>query len=473
MVGDRYDVCVIGAGSAGLSVAYAARHMGMKVALIEGHKMGGDCLNFGCVPSKALLAAGHAAQAMRDAGRFGIAPVEPEVDFAAVHAHVHGVIAAIEPHDSVARYEGFGVDVIQAAARFTGPDTVEAGGRTIRARRFVVATGSRAVLPPIPGLDGVPAMTNETLFDLTERPEHLLIVGGGPIGCEMAQAHRRLGCRVTVLDMGPILPKDDPELVDVVRKALLADGVALLERVKVTGVSGRAGAVTVAYEEGKQARSVTGSHLLVATGRRAAIDDLNLEAAGIDHDRNGIKVDARLRTTNRKVYAAGDCAGPFQFTHLASYHAGIVVRNMLLKLPAKVNLAAFPWVTYTHPELAHVGMTEAQARERHGEVTVSRFPFHEIDRAIAERDTEGFIKVVTTRRGRILGASVVGPRAGDVLQPWVLAISRGLKMGAMAGAVAPYPTFVEIGKRAAGAYFAPRVFGSGMKRLVRFLALFG
>jgi len=473
MVGDDFDICVIGAGSGGLSVAYAASHMGMKVALIEGHKMGGDCLNFGCVPSKALLAAGHAAQNMRDAARFGIAPVEPQVDFAAVNAHVHGVIAAIEPHDSVARYEGFGVDVIQARARFTGPDTVEAGGRTIRARRFVVATGSRAVLPPIPGLTDVPAMTNETLFELTQRPEHLLIIGGGPIGCEMAQAHRQLGCKVTVLDMGPILPKDDPELTDIVRQRLLDEGVILLEKVAVKAVSGTAGAITIAYEDKGKSLEVTGSHLLVATGRRAAIDDLGLDAAGVTHDRNGIKVDAHLRTSNRKVYAIGDCVGPYQFTHLASYHAGIVIRNMLLKLPAKVNLAAFPWVTYTHPELANVGLSEEQARKEHGDIVVTRFPFHEVDRAIAERDTPGLVKVVTTKKGRILGAAIVGPRAGDLLQPWTLAISQGLKIGAMAGAVAPYPTFVEIGKRAAGAYFAPKVFGSGMKRLVRFLAYFG
>jgi len=473
MAVERYDICVIGAGSGGLSVAYAARHMGMTVALVEAHRMGGDCLNFGCVPSKALLAAGHAAQAMRDAGRFGIAPVEPEIDFAAVHRHVHGVIATIEPHDSAARYEGFGVDVVHGFARFTGPDTVEAAGRTIRARRFVVATGSRAILPPIPGLETVPALTNETLFDLVERPEHLIVIGGGPVGCEMAQAHRRLGCRVTVLQRGSILPREDSELTEVVRRRLVADGVSLLENVAVTGVSGRAGAIAVAWESDGVAHSVTGSHLLVATGRRAALDDLGLEAAGIAHDRKGITVNARLRSSNRKVYAIGDCAGPFQFTHLASYQAGIVVRNMLLKLPAKMNLSAFPRVTYTRPELAHVGLTEAQARDRHGEVTVVRFPFHEIDRAIAERDTEGFIKVVATRRGRILGASIVGPGAGDILQPWVLALSQGLGMGAMAGAIAPYPSHVEIGKRAAGAFFAPRIFGPGIKRLVRFLARFG
>ncbi len=474
MAGDDFDICVIGAGSGGLSVAYAASHMGQKMALIESHKMGGDCLNYGCVPSKALLAAGHAAQAMRDADRFGIAAVEPQVDFARVHDHVQGVIATIEPNDSPARYQGFGVDVVKGHARFTGPTAIEVAGRTIRARRFVIATGSRAVLPPIPGLDTVPALTNETLFDLTQRPEHLVIIGGGPIGCEMAQAHRRLGCRVTVLDMGPILPKDDPELTQVVRRRLLAEGIDLLEKVRVKGVSGQAGAITVTYEADGAAREVIGSHLLVAAGRRAAIDDLGLEAAGVAHTKAGITVDQRLRTSNRRIYAIGDCASPFQFTHMASYQAGIVVRNMLLRLPAKVNTAAFPWVTYTHPELAHVGQTEAEARAQHGDdVEVTRFPFHEVDRAIAERDTDGLIKVVTGKRGRILGATIVGPRAGDILQPWVLAMSAGLKMGAMAGMVAPYPTFVEIGKRAAGAYFAPKVFGKAVTCLVRLLAKLG
>ncbi|MGY8995275.1 MAG: dihydrolipoyl dehydrogenase family protein [Alphaproteobacteria bacterium] len=468
-----FDVCVIGAGSGGLSVAYGASHMGASVALIEGHKMGGDCLNFGCVPSKALLAAGHTAHAMRHADRFGIKPVEAEVDFAAVTAHIKDVIATIEPNDSVERYQGFGIDVITEHARFTGPDRVEAGGRTIRARRFVVATGSSAAVPPIPGLDKAPFFTNETIFDNTERPDHLLIIGGGPIGCEMAQAHRHLGSRVTILDMANILPKDDPELVEVVKKSLVDDGVELLEHIKVNGISGQAGRVTVTYEKDGTALEVEGSHLLVAAGRKPNITDLGLEAAGIAYERSGITVDQRLRTSNKKVFAIGDCAGGFQFTHLANYHAGIVIRNVLLRLPAKVNTSALPWVTYTDPEMAHVGQTEADARKEPGDVTVLRFPYHENDRAIAERTTEGFVKVVTNKKGKILGASIVGAHAGELLQPWVLAMSSGLKIGAMAGMIVAYPTLGEINKRAAGSFYTPKVFGDGMKRVVRFLSKFG
>ena len=470
---DRVDICVIGAGSGGLVTAYAASHMGRRVVLVEGARMGGDCLNTGCVPSKALLAAGKAAHAMRRSGRFGVTPVEPDIDFAAVNRHVRDVIATIEPNDSVERYTGFGVDVVTGHARFVSPRAVEVEGRVIRARRFVIATGSRAFIPPIPGLDGVPLLTNETLFDHQELPRHLVIIGGGPIGSEMAQAHCRLGSRVTVLDMGSLLPHDDPELSMVVKASMMEDGIEILEHVAIREVSGEAGNIAVSCERNDETLVVEGSHLLVAAGRRPDIADLGLGAAGVAHDRRGIRVDRRLRTTNRRIFAIGDCAGGFQFTHLASYHAGIVIRNALLHVPAKVNLGAFPWVTYTDPELAHVGLTEEMARERHGTVNVLRFPCAESDRAIAERSTKGFIKVVATPRGRILGTSIVAAHAGELIAPWVLAMGSGLKVGALAGMIAPYPTLGEISKRAAGSFYTPRVFGKGMKRLVGLLARFG
>ncbi len=470
---DRFDICVIGAGSGGLVTAYAASHMGRRVALIEGHRMGGDCLNFGCVPSKALLAAAGVAHTMRRGPGFGIAAVEPDVDFAAVNRHVREAIAAIEPNDSVERYESFGVEVIASHARFVAPDAVEAGGRTLRARRFVVATGSRPAMPPIPGLDAVPRFTNETLFDNRERPAHLLIIGGGPVGCEMAQAHRRLGSEVTVLARRTLLPGDDPELVAVVRRAMAAEGVAVVEHAAIDEVSGKAGNIAVAFRREGNAATARGTHLLVAAGRRANTESLGLEAAGIASGPRGIRVDRRLRTTNRRVFAVGDCAGGFQFTHLASHHAGIAIRNVLLRIPAKVDLKAFPRVTYTDPELAHVGLSEAEARERKGAVTVLRFPLAENDRAVTERLTEGLIKVVTTARGRILGASIAAPHAGELIAPWILAIHSGLGIGAVAGMIAPYPTLGEISKRAAGSFYTPRVFGPGMKRLVGFLSRFG
>jgi pyruvate/2-oxoglutarate dehydrogenase complex dihydrolipoamide dehydrogenase (E3) component len=467
------DICVIGAGSAGLSVAAGASQLGARTVLIEKAKMGGDCLNYGCVPSKALLAAGKAAQGHRLAERLGVRFPAPEVDFRRVCDHVRGVIAAIEPMDSIERFEGLGVTVIQAAARFTGRREVEAGGTRVKARRFVVATGSRPLIPPIPGLDTIPFLTNETVFDLTELPEHLIVIGGGPIGCELGQAFRHLGAGVSVIEMLAIMPKDDPELVEIVRDRLRADGIGLHEQTKVVRVGAVKTGVVVTIERDGAERQIEGSALLLATGRQPSLDGLNLEAAGIDYDNKGIRTDARLRTSNRKVYAAGDVAGGYQFTHVAGYHAGIVIRNALFRLPAKAKHDAVPWVTYTEPELANVGLTEAQARELWGDIRILRAPFAENDRAQAERMTDGLIKVIARPNGRILGAAIVGPHAGDLIQPWVLAISQKLKVGAMAQMIAPYPTRGELGKRAAGSFYIPKLFGERSKAIVRLLSRLG
>jgi pyruvate/2-oxoglutarate dehydrogenase complex dihydrolipoamide dehydrogenase (E3) component len=470
------DLCIIGAGSAGLSVAAGASQMGAKTVLIEAGEMGGDCLNYGCVPSKAMLAAGHAAAAMRQASRFGVTPgdgQEPAIDFARVHDHIHDVIAGIAPHDSVARFEGLGVEVIRAHGRFLGRGRIEAGGRVIEARRAVVATGSRPMVPPIPGLDQVPFATNETIFRNRSEPAKLIVIGGGPIGCELAQAHRRLGAEVTVIDLGPILPKDDPELVETVRARLLADGIRLKERVVVEKIEPRGNGVAVIIRTAAGSERIEGSDLLVAAGRAPRVDGLGLEAAGIEHDRKGNKVDRRLRTSNRHVFAIGDVAGSSQFTHVASYHAGIVIQNALFRLPAKASYNALPWVTFTDPELAHVGRTEAEARAEGGTVEILTSTFAENDRARAERATEGLIKVVVGRGGRIQGASIVGAHAGELILPWVLAIDQGLKIKAMARIIAPYPTLSEISKRAAGSYYTPMLFSARTRRLVRFLARFG
>lgn len=469
----KADLCIIGAGSAGLSIAAGAAQMGADTILIESAKMGGDCLNYGCVPSKALLAAAKAAALGPKASRFGVHYEAPRVDFAAVHAHVQGVIAAIAPHDSVERFESLGVKVLQARARFTGPDRVEAGGRTIRARRFVVATGSSPLVPPIPGLDEVPYLTNETVFDLTVCPERLIVIGGGPIGCELGQAFRRLGSDVRIVEMATICPKDDPELVALLRERLAEEGIGLLEGAKVTAVARTETGVRVHYDQEGEAREVEGSSLLMAAGRRPNLADLGLDAAGIVHDRAGITVDRRLRTSNRRVFAAGDVSGGPQFTHIAGYHAGIVIRNALFRLPAKVDDRAVPWVTYCDPELAQVGLGEAEARARHGDIKVLRWPFAENDRAQSERETDGLIKVVTRPNGRILGASIVGAHAGELIHVWGLAISQGLKIGALAGMIAPYPTLGEAGKRAAGSFYTEKLFGAGTRRLVKFLRMFG
>ncbi|MEM7120513.1 MAG: mercuric reductase [Pseudomonadota bacterium] len=468
------DVCVIGAGSGGLSVAAGASQMGADVVLIEKHKMGGDCLNYGCVPSKSLLAAAKAAQAVRKSDRFGVNGHEPEIDFAAVHDHVHGVIKAIEPNDSVERFEGLGVKVIQGAGRFTGPREVTVGDQVIRAKRFVISTGSRAVAPAIPGLDNVSYFTNETIFDQTSCPEHLIVIGGGPIGCEMAQAHHRLGAHVTVLERSQILPKDDPDAVAVVRKRLIDEGVDLREGAGIVRVDKDGNGVAVTLTDGDGEERITGSHLLVAAGRQPNLDGLDLEKAGVEYERRGIKVDDRLRSTNKRVYAIGDAAGGYQFTHMAGYHAGIVIRNILFRLPAKVDTKAVPWVTYTDPELAHVGQNEAVARDRLGDkVRTVTWSFDENDRAQAERATDGFIKVVTDAKGRVLGATIVGLNAGELIQPWVLAVGQGMKIGAMASMIAPYPTLSEVSKRAAGAWYTPQLFSERTRKVVRLLQRLG
>jgi pyruvate/2-oxoglutarate dehydrogenase complex dihydrolipoamide dehydrogenase (E3) component len=464
------DVCVVGAGSAGLTLAAGAAQLGLRVVLVERGKMGGDCLNYGCVPSKALLAAAHAAQQMREADRFGIRAVEPVVDFAATMDHVQGVIAAIEPNDSVARFEGLGVQVIRAEARFVAPDELRAGDIAIRARRFVLATGSRPVAPPIPGLAEVPYLTNETLFDNRARPEHLLVIGGGAVGLEMAQAHRRLGSRVTVLEAARLMGNDDPELVDVVRRHLRAEGVDLHEQVRILRVE-RAGehvAVVIAVDGGEQ--RLVGSHLLVAAGRAPNVEQLDLDRAGIAHTKKGITVDKRLRTTNRRVFAIGDVNGLAPFTHMAGAEAALVIKHAMFRLPIDIHAMPVPWCTFTDPELAQVGMTEARAREAlGGDVRVVRWTLHENDRAQAERATAGLVKVVTDRRGRLLGAGIAGTRAGELIHVWCLALSRRMKIGAVAQMVVPYPTLGEINKRVAGAYFTGTLFSPRTRRIVGWL----
>ena len=469
----RVDICVIGAGSGGLSVAAAASQMGASTVLIERDRMGGDCLNVGCVPSKAMIAAAHAAHAARTAAPFGIRLAEPEIDFAAVHDHVHGVIASIAPHDSVARFEALGVTVIAASARFTGPRTVVAGDHEITARRFVIATGSRPGVPPIPGLEEVPYLTNETVFERTSAPGHLVVIGGGPIGIELAQAHRRLGAAVTVLEMFTMLGKDDPELAEVVKVRLAKEGISLREGINILKVAKNGRGAAIEIEQDGEAQTIEASDILVSAGRRPNIEGLGLDEAGIAHTPRGITIDRRLLTTNRRVFAIGDVAGPYQFTHMAGYHAGIVIRNALFRLPAKVDHRAVPWVTYTDPELAHVGMTEADAKQRVGAIRVLRFPYAENDRASAERQTDGFVKVITSARGKVLGAGIVGAHAGELIQTWILPVARGLHIKHVAGLIMPYPTLGEINKRAAGSYFTPTLFGDRTRRVVRLLARLG
>ncbi len=479
-----FDLAVIGAGSAGLSLTAVAAQLGVKVALIERGRMGGDCLNTGCVPSKALLAASHAAQAIRGAGRLGLRVAEPAIDWDAVRAHVQGAIAAIAPADSEARYRALGATVLRGQARFVAPDALQVGGQPITARRIVVAAGSRAAVPPIPGLDRVSFLTNETLFDLPQQPEHLLILGGGPIGLEMADAFAGLGSRVTLVEAATIAGREDPELVAGLRTVLEARGVAFLEGVAVAAVEAGAEAGAASCVAAGLAlvladgRRIAGSHLLVAVGRRPNLEGLELEAGGVQASRAGIVTDRGLRSvSNRRVFAAGDIAdpvgiGPRAFTHVGSYHAGIVIRRALFRLPARLDYAALPRVTYTQPELAQVGLTEAEARAAGLSVSVLRWPLADNDRAVAEGDTTGLVKLVVAR-GRVVGAGILAPSAGEMIGAWTLAITERTRVSRLAGMIVPYPTRADAAKRAAGSLFAPKLFSARTKRVVRWLQQLG
>ncbi|WP_312360551.1 dihydrolipoyl dehydrogenase family protein [Ensifer sp.] len=467
------DICVIGGGAAGLSVAAGAAAFGVPVVLVERGLMGGDCLNHGCVPSKTLIAAARHAQAIRMAGRFGLTASEPVVDYARLHARIHDVIAGIAPHDSVERFAALGVDVLQSSGRFVDENTLAAGGHLIRARRFVIATGSAPAIPPIPGLDKVPFLTNETLFDLARLPAHLVIIGAGPIGIEMAQAYRRLGAHVTVIESRRALADADPELSAFALAALRDEGVVLHQATTIGAIEQIGGRIVLRCENASGAFSVEGSDLLVAAGRRANHASLGLAAAGIDHDANGIVVGPDLKTSNRRVHAIGDAAGGLQFTHVASYHARLVLQQVLFRLPAREDRAIVPRVTYTDPEIAEVGLSEAEARDKFGAVDVIRTDLTLNDRARTDGVEAGLIKLVVGRRGRILGAGIAAPGAGELISMWSLAVANRMTLKQVRGYVAPYPTLSEIGKQAAISYYAPLAKNAVVRSVIRALRVFG
>jgi pyruvate/2-oxoglutarate dehydrogenase complex dihydrolipoamide dehydrogenase (E3) component len=385
--------------------------------------------------------------------------------------HVRETIEAIEPVDSVERFSGLGVRVIEETGKFIGRNKLQAGDMTITAKRFVIATGSTAAVPNIRGLKSVPYLTNETIFTLTRQPKHLLIIGGGPIGAEMAQAFCRLGSAVTLVEADKVLGREDQELSAHVKSQLVEDGIELVEGARIASVK-QMGTKTLMKLQG--GTEIAGDALLVAAGRKPNLDALNLAKAGVavsDGAQPHIKVDKRLRSSNKKIFAIGDVNGGPQFTHAAGYQAGLVIRNILFFLPAKVNFAALPRVTYTNPELASVGLSEAEAREKYAAIKVLRWPFEENDRARAERDMRGMVKIITTRNGRILGASIVGKGAGDLLAPWTMALAQGLPISAMAGVISPYPTRGEASKRAAGDYYTPTLFGPRTRKVVGLLSM--
>lgn len=467
------DLAIIGAGSGGLSLASVASQLGLKVVLIESGKMGGDCLNSGCIPSKSLLAAAKVAYHLRYAAQFGIRVKEVDIDFQKIMQHVHRVIDTLAKNDSIKRFKSLGVHVIKASAHFLDAKTLVANDVAIQAKRFAIATGSSPFKPPIPGLEDTPYLTNETIFDLKELPKHLIVIGGGPIGCELAQAFSMLGSKVTIVEGLTILPKDDIDCVSILREQLSFMGIVIHEKSKVQQISHTPKKnIKVTIETQGKEVIILGSHLLIATGRRANVEGLDLEKAGIRYSDKGIDVNSYLQTTNKKVYALGDVVGPYQFTHIASYQAGIVLRNSVFRIPCKINYNAVPWVTYTEPEIAHVGILAEDALKR-TDLKITEWPFIDNDRAHTEHNLQGKIKVITNKKARILGVTIVGSHAGELILPWVIAVREQKSLRTFTDTIVPYPTLSEISKRVAGEFYKPQLFSKKMRWLVSLLNKLG
>ena len=463
----RYNLVAIGGGTAGLVASAGTAGLGGRVALVEAAKMGGDCLNYGCVPSKALVSTAKLLHRIRNATGHGLDATEPRFRFERVFEHMRERRARIAPNDSPERFRSLGVEVFEARARFVSPREVELDdGTRLAAANFLIATGTRPYLPEIPGLREVPFLTNETFFDRqTAAPKSLLILGGGPIGCELGQVMRRLGVRVTLLtDVGRLLPRDDAEASQVVEEAFAAEGIEVVPHARVTRFrrleNGEVEATLTTNGTGE--RRFTAERLLLAAGRTPKVDDLGLDAAGVRHDpRRGIPVDGALRTNAPHIYAAGDVAGPYRFTHTADYQARLVVRNVLLPRPiprAKADYRFVPWVTYVDPEIAHFGLSEADADARGIPVEVHRNENADLDRAITESATRGFVKIVTRRgKDRILGATVAAPRAGEILHEILVAARHGVGLAALSATIHGYPTWAQAVQRAADAYRRTRL----------------
>jgi len=462
----RYNLVVIGAGTAGLVTAAGAAGLGAKVALVERNLMGGDCLNVGCVPSKGLIAAARMAAGVDKARSFGVVlPDDIDVDFGAAMRRMRRLRARISPNDSARRFRELGIDVYFGQGRFLDSQSIDVEGTTLRFKRAVIATGARAAAPPIPGLDSVEYLTNETLFTLTERPRRLGIIGAGPIGCEMAQSFAQLGSEVLLIEAEHgILPREDRDAAEVVQKTMTGDGVRLFCCGKNLQVSSDGGIRLVVDSHGQRYDEII-DQLLVSVGRAPNVEDLNLEAVGVNYDRKGVKVDDRMRTTNPRIFAAGDICSPYQFTHAADFMARIVIQNTLFFGRARASRLVIPWCTYTSPEIAHVGINESQA-ERQG-IPIDTFvqPFHDVDRAILAGDEEGFVKVhVKHGTDRIVGATIVASNAGDLISEITLAMTHGLGLKKIGSTIHPYPTHADAIRKLGDHYNRSRLT-PGIKRL--------
>jgi len=469
---EGYDLIVIGAGSAGLSVAAAAGQLGVSVALIEADRMGGECLNVGCVPSKALLRSAHVAQTIREAAKFGIRTTGLSVDGAEVFGYVRSRIAALAPHDSATRFRSLGCDVIYGRARFVDAHTVlvERGGETVRVngRRFVLATGSAPKIPSIPGLAEAGFRTNNDIFELTSIPRRLAVIGGGPIGVEMAQAFQNLGSDVTLIQSGPrILPRDDADLAARLQAILVRQGIRLLTNAQVESIRRTSGEAKLQIKHDTGAEDVDADEILVAVGRNANTG-MNLEVAGVAFNEGGVVVNAKLQTTVKHIYACGDVVGPHRFTHMAGYQAGVVVANAIFHFPKKVNDRALPWCTFTDPELAHVGLTEQEAQNRGIKCSIVTVDLASVDRAVCD-GAEGLVKIVVGKRDRVLGAQILAPRAGEMIHEFAMLISSGMKLPALRDTIHCYPTYSDAVRKAAAEVYRPRLFSNRTRTLVRWI----
>lgn len=473
----KRDLVVIGGGPGGLIIASVASQLGLRVTLVEASdRLGGDCLHYGCVPSKALIHAAKVADLMRRAPEYGLPACTAEVDLAAVNERVRAVIDRIQEHDDPERFRGYGCEVLFGTARFTGPDTIEVGGEPVAGRRFVIATGSRPAVPPLEGLAEAGYLTNEQVFSLESLPPRLAVLGGGPIGVELAQAYARLGSRVTLLQRGPtLLPREDPEAARLLAEVLAAEGMDVVTGAEPLRVERREDGRVIHYRQEEREQTLACDEILVAIGRRPATDGLDLEAAGVEIGHGGVQVDRRLRTSNRRIFACGDVAGPYQFTHMAEYQAGVVLANAVFRMPKKVDYRVVPWVTYTDPEIARVGLTEAEAAEQGVPVEVLHFPLKDVDRAIVEHEDRGFAKLLVKKGsrfrggGRIVGATLVGSHAGELLHEVVLAMQAGVPIGTLSATIHAYPTRAQIVRRTVNTHFSAVLFSNRSKKVVQWI----
>ncbi len=465
----KCDLCIIGAGAGGLSVSAGAVAFGSSVILVEKDKMGGDCLNVGCVPSKAFIAAAKKAYAYKDAEKFGIEELKPKVDFKKVQAHVADIIASIAPHDSVERFEGLGVKVVKGVGRFIDEKTLQVNGQKISAKRFIIATGSRPAVPLILGLGDVPYFTNENIFELDKLPSHLIIIGAGAIGMELAQAFNRLGAKVSVIEKFNAFAKDDAELTKIVLQNIRDEGVNIYEETGIEKIEKNGEKIKV-FIDGEKKQTIVGTHLLVAAGRRANIEELNLENAKIEYNKRGIKINSSLQTSNKKIFAIGDVAHGLQFTHAASYQASLVIKKTIFKLPIKQNINLIPWATYTEPQIGNVGLSEKEAKARFGEnIQVVRAKFAENDKAKTIREIKGLVKLILNKKGEILGCSIVGSNASELISFFSYVIANKQKVNSLVKFIAPYPTLSEIVRKVGVESYREKLSNPLLKVFTKFM----